>query len=197
MGNRYRNHLLAWLCVLALSFCTGCTTFNRQKLEYPQNHTESIADISTVTTTTTTITTTTVAVKETWDSCPIKVSGFVRGSSIDRNEYFELVVKNSTARDIDSVKLMFKFVNSPSSGSEQVVTGTCTLDTIWADGSLSKVVSASGYCFSRATIYPVCVYFKDGSVWGNSSASIDDIIKKSCAFEVKHVAYSFPDMNDL
>ena len=67
--------------------------------------------------------------------------------------------------------------------------GSSTIDTLWAGESISKKISASGYNFLRASIYPVCVYFKDGSIWGESSAEYDEIVENSREFKGEHYAF--------
>lgn len=124
----------------------------------------------------------------TWVSCPIKITGGISGSSY--SEIFKLSITNISSKDIDSVKLMFSFNHSNYNNAKEQITSFFTLDTIWAGEKISKTVSASGYNFQYASIYPVCIYFKDGTVWGKSSATRNEIINNSVAFEIKHFGLS-------
>lgn len=124
-----------------------------------------------------------------WDSCPVIIQGGISGSSY--SESFKLKIENITSKDIDAVKLLFVFTHSDYDGSQMLISGYYTVDTIWGGESVSETISAAGYNFLRATIYPVCIYFKDGTVWGVSSATYEEIVENSVAFEIEHYAFSF------
>lgn len=122
----------------------------------------------------------------TWASCPIAITGGISGSS--NSEIIKISVKNNTSKDIDSVRLMFTFVHTNYDNSQEQITGYFTIDTIWANSSVSQNISGDYYNFLRTSIYPVCIYFKDGSSWGSSSATREDIIQNSTLFEIQHFA---------
>lgn len=128
-------------------------------------------------------------IDETWASCPLNVTGGISGSSY--SEVIKLSITNLSSKDIDSVKLLVSFIHNNSDGSQTRITGSVTLDTIWAGEKVSESISGGSYNFLRASIYPVCIYFKDGTVWGKSDATYEEIIENSVAFEIKHYAYSF------
>ncbi len=122
----------------------------------------------------------------TWDDCPIDITGGISGSSY--SEIIKIKVNNISSKDIDSAKLMFVFTHTNYDNSQQQITGFFTLDTIWASDSISQNISGENYNFLRTSIYPVCIYFKDGTVWGSSGATYEEIIGNSLAFEIKHFA---------
>ena len=112
------------------------------------------------------------------------------------DEYFELTITNNTNRDIDAVKILIGFEHSALYSYEYVQsyteyrTGTHSVDTIWANDKKSVTISGGFNNFVRASIYPVCVYFKDGTVWGDSSATYEELVENSIVFEIEHYAFS-------
>ena len=115
--------------------------------------------------------------ESTWDNCPITITGYISGSSY--SETIKLSVKNTTSKDIDSIKLLIEIDES-----NQLIYGYYTVDTIWANSKSSVNIPAYNYSFIRANIYPACIYFKDDTRWGNSSADTLDIINQSQCFGV-------------
>lgn len=123
--------------------------------------------------------------KSVWDSCPINITGGISGSSY--SEIIELRVSNMSPEPIDSVKIMITFTDTDNySGSPQVITGFYTIETIWGNEAVSTKIGAYDYNFLRAEIYPVCIYFKNGDIWGDPSAESDEIIKHSKVFKIEH-----------
>lgn len=130
-----------------------------------------------------------VAIKENttvWDNCPITITGGISGSS--HSEIIKINVTNTTSNDIDSVKLMIVFDQTNYDYSTTTISGFYTIDTIWANETSKHSISGGNYNFLRAQIYPVCIYYKNGAVWGNSNANFEEIRNNSQVFEIEHFA---------
>ena len=123
-----------------------------------------------------------------WTNCPIDITGGISGSS--NSEIIKLNIKNITLKDIDSVKVLVAFTHTGYDNSTEYITGFYTTDTIWANESIKATISGGSYNFLRAQIFPVCVYFKNGDVWGDSSASYTEITTYSRSFYIEHYAFS-------
>ena len=115
-----------------------------------------------------------------WDNCPVIISGSVKTSTI------RLDVSSKTSQDIDSIKIL---VVCSDSNTDKIEYGYCTIDdTLWSYDSVQKTVSGE-YYFDDVKAYAVCIYFKDGTKWGDSNATVSEIIEKSPAFVIERFKY--------
>ena len=124
-----------------------------------------------------------------WDKCPLDISGSISGSS--NSELIALNVYNNSSLDIDSGKLLIAFEHTNYDNSKQYITRFHGFETIWSGTSTKIVISGDYYNFLTAQIFPVCIYYKDGTVWGNSSASYDEIVMNSRPFYIEHYALNY------
>jgi hypothetical protein len=98
---------------------------------------------------------------------------------------------------------MVSFEHTGYDNSRTTITGFYGVDTIWANSSVQSIISGESYNFLEAQVFPVCVYYKNGNVWGNSSAGYDEIISYSRPFYIAHFAmnsssgsYDYSEEND-
>ena len=115
-----------------------------------------------------------------WDNCPVMISGSVKTSTI------RLDVSSKTSQDIDSIKIL---VVCSDSNTGKIEYGYCTIDdTLWSYDSVQKTVSGE-YYFDDVKAYAVCIYFKDGTKWGDSNATVSEVIENSPAFVIERFKY--------
>ncbi len=85
----------------------------------------------------------------------------------------------------------------------EYISGFYTVDeTVRANSSVKAVISGDNYNFLNAQVFPACVYYKNGDVWGNSSADYENVINNSRPAYIEHFAlnienvYEYDDSDD-